>query len=118
MKQVEIAKQQEEIDKINDDIERITGVKDEDAAITTTSVGDAAVPGGRANFAPKMGMVRRKRKDEDCVCKLDEKKKKKKKKKKTKRSKVHSYVGYWPHFNTSDDSDGGDFGGGDGGGGE
>ena len=30
-----------------------------DAAITTTSVGNASVYGGRANYAPKMGMTRR-----------------------------------------------------------
>ena len=54
------------------------------AAITTTSVGDAAVVGGQANFAPHMGMVSR-RGD------IKPPKKCKRKKKKTQKEFVEHY---------------------------
>lgn len=77
--QDEINKHQEEIDKLRDEqekiqdqIDRITGVKEEsDAAITTTNAGDISQFGGRGNYAPKIGMVlkRKKRKNESNVIK-------------------------------------------------
>ena len=59
--QTEIQKLQEEKDALQKKIDNLTGSVEEeaDAAITTTSVGNASVYGGRANFAPKIGMTRR-----------------------------------------------------------
>ena len=78
--QAEITKDQEDIDQINIQIEKITGTKDE--MITTTSVGDAATPGGSANFAPKMSMMRRTRCDDED-------------KDKCKKYKYESFIDHW-----------------------
>ena len=77
--QAEIQELQEEKNALQKKIDNLTGSVEEeaDAAITTTSVGDASVYGGRASFAPKMGMVRRD---------------KKKKKKKKNESKIHEFI--------------------------
>ena len=45
---------------IQDKIDKLTGNMEEE--ITTTSVGNASVYGGKANFSPKMGMTKRKNK--------------------------------------------------------
>lgn len=62
--QTEMTKLQSQRDKFQEQIDELMGTVDEDgdAAITTTSVGNASVYGGSANFAPKMGMVRRAKK--------------------------------------------------------
>lgn len=64
-----IAKLTKERDKYQEDIDNITGVQEEaDAAVTTSNAGDISTLGGSGNYAPKIGMV------------LKRKKKKKKKK--------------------------------------
>jgi precorrin-3B methylase len=64
-KKVEIARLQKQKESFETrkerELMRIEGVVDEEAqgTVTTTSVGDAAVVGGQANYAPHMGTMSR-----------------------------------------------------------
>jgi len=58
-----ITKLTQERDKYQENINNIMGVQEEaDAAITTSTAGDISIPGGRGNYAPKIGMMKRKKK--------------------------------------------------------
>ena len=56
LKREEVADLVEQQKEIQDKIDKLRGTQEEsDAAITTTTAGDISVPGGRGNFAPKIG---------------------------------------------------------------
>ena len=58
-----ITKLTEDKKKLQEQIDKIQGVQEEaDGAITTSTAGDIAVPGGRGNYSPKIGMMSRKKK--------------------------------------------------------
>lgn len=100
----EIAKLQKQIEKLDQDIEKISGVTKEevsagDAATTTASLDAASTKnGGSWRYYPKIG---------DTVVRYS----KKKKKKNTKKGKIASYINKVWDFDNDDDYDLDDFGG-------